>query len=338
MHIIGSSIPRSGHHFFIRMVKSILEKDMLYCEFYRQEGCCGQIPCKKSNRKRLTVQKNHDFDFSVPILDDQEYLIQIRDPAPQVLSHIEIASQLVKSNVHERHYWLSGRIHYFWRFFEKWVGRPRPNFMILDYDDLAISPQAVLGMFFQRYDLDVPVRRIVEATDAVSKKRSLNGKTKAYVPRRIEAKDILDLETLAIVESSVLSEVESLKPKRRLDEVDFSTSHLYRHAKALASLNSDDAGRAYEWAQLCVLEVPDNPMYHFTLARACTRLGQTQEALEAIEEGLSNAGDIGKFKTRLNRLKLHNQPKSVSTEPLRGVVAEAGTAVRHAPKRKSANP
>ncbi len=333
MHIIGASIPRSGHHFFIRLVKSILQKDMLYCEFYSQQDCCGEFPCKKRNRKPLTFQKNHDFDFSLPIIDDQEYLVQIRDPAPQILSHIEIASPLVKSNVHERNYWLSGRINYFWRFHEKWVGKPRANFMMLDYDDLAMSPAAVLGMFFQRYNLDVPVHKIVSATDAVSKKRSLNGKVKEYAPRKIEPKDILDLDTLAIVESAILSEVPSLQEKRKLDRAKFCSSHLYWHAKALSALNSNDAGKGYDWARFCVEEVPDNPMYHLTLARICNRLGHTEELAEVVAAGLSVAGDVGQFKTRLNRMMPKPDPEQDAPDK---TATPPGEAAGPVPPRQAA--
>lgn len=315
MHIIGSSIPRSGHHFFIRLVKSILHKDMLYCEYYSQQDCCGEFPCKKRNRKPLTFQKSHDFDFSLPVMDDQEYLVQIRDPAPQILSHIEIASPLVKSNEHERNYWLSARIQYFWRFHEKWVDNARSNFMVMDYDDLAMCPTALLGMFFQRYGLDVPVRKIVEATDAVSKKRSLNGKIKAYEPRKIEPKDVLDLDTLAVIESSVLSEIPSLQEKRRLHRVRFCNSHLYWHAKALSALSYNKPGKGYDWARMCIEEMPENPMYHLTLARVCNRLGRTEEMVEVLQAGLAVAGDVKQFKHRLERMLPDQEPEEPAAVP-----------------------
>ena len=60
VHVIGVSIPRSGHNFAVRLLQAAIPDDLFYCEYYGVPGCCQAVPCARRGTQPITFQKSHD--------------------------------------------------------------------------------------------------------------------------------------------------------------------------------------------------------------------------------------------------------------------------------------
>src|SRR5687768_10588784 len=91
VHLIGVSIPRSGHNLVVRLLQALFPLDLFYCEFYDVRGCCQAVPCARRGALPITFQKTHDFELNVPTdVPGAVYVILHRVPVPAVLSAREI--------------------------------------------------------------------------------------------------------------------------------------------------------------------------------------------------------------------------------------------------------
>ena len=98
------SIPRSGHHFLIKLLRAYFNdrstntQRMTYCEFYH---CCKTRPCRlydsdsSSSQARVHVQKSHDeflrrrdkeHEPPFEISNQGKHLVQFRHPIPSTIS------------------------------------------------------------------------------------------------------------------------------------------------------------------------------------------------------------------------------------------------------------
>lgn len=109
------SIPRSGLHYLQQNLQDIFDKQMSFCEWYQEPGCCKQMPCAvtgfansccRQDSAHLRMIKSHDFDLADPMFPTNQFLrriLLIRDPIfcltsywnLQALKHNEI---LLKAN------------------------------------------------------------------------------------------------------------------------------------------------------------------------------------------------------------------------------------------------
>src|ERR1041385_1979169 len=90
--LLGASIPRSVHHYLQRTLSRYFKSEIFYCEWYTPSDCCKQVPCTSRRDCRVTYQKSHDWDFSLPSnIADALYLVQFRHPVPEALSDRDLA-------------------------------------------------------------------------------------------------------------------------------------------------------------------------------------------------------------------------------------------------------
>src|SRR5215208_533293 len=90
-HLIGVSVPRSGHNLVVRLLQALCSDDLFYCERYRVETCCQAVPCVRRGTREVSFQKSHDLELDLPRdVADAFYLIQQRAPVPAMLSAREM--------------------------------------------------------------------------------------------------------------------------------------------------------------------------------------------------------------------------------------------------------
>ena len=98
VHLVGASIPRSGHHFLVQILQQLLGPAFAHCEFYGPDDCCRSIPCRRFGDVQLFFQKNHDLDLTLPAsLEGVTYVVQYRDPVMSALSDREHRAFLSKA-------------------------------------------------------------------------------------------------------------------------------------------------------------------------------------------------------------------------------------------------
>src|SRR5688572_21332332 len=149
IHLIGISIPRSGHNFVVRLLQALFPLDLFYCEFYDVRGCCQAVPCARRGALPITFQKSHDFELDVPTdVPDAVYVILHRVPVPTVLSARDLYAddygEEVAADRGEYAVWLGRNAEYYVSFTERWIQRLPPRSALIDYDDLARAPAAAL--------------------------------------------------------------------------------------------------------------------------------------------------------------------------------------------------
>lgn len=298
-HLVGASIPRSGHHFLVDLLKQLLGETFRYCEFYEEYGCCGRVPCvAPTGAARVHFQKHHDLDLSLRTdLPGVLYVVQTRDPVMSTLSDRELVARMDSEaracDRDESVLWLGRKASYYQRFVEKWVHRPPARHLPLPYDDFVADPAAALLRLTAACGLDVGEARVGAAVAAVAGRRAAprDDLAEQFTRRTATDSPYLDADLLAAFESLLLDRLPELRPGRRLADVDWRTSpvtHVYESEQALAAgdvlgaLGHLDAARALE---------PRNR--HLLGARAdlLARLDRTDEALVAAQAAADLAPD-----------------------------------------------
>lgn len=177
------TFPRSGHHFLINILMSYFESagiEFAYCEYYSH---CRTFPCSDS---RLFIYKNHDFEGDIPILDDIDYIVQIRHPYMAIQSFFDISLYHDPQNIENlsskpfKNFFRSKRISnlsyksfnkflraqvsYYRRFCRKWL-KIAPTFII--YEDLVNNPIEKARMVLKRiWNQEVDAEAIKYAVDS----------------------------------------------------------------------------------------------------------------------------------------------------------------------------
>src|SRR4051812_41302305 len=63
--VFGKSIPRSGHHYLVRLMLAYYGEELRYCRygFNNNDDCCHRLPCSRrfNGRNVIFFQKSHDF-------------------------------------------------------------------------------------------------------------------------------------------------------------------------------------------------------------------------------------------------------------------------------------
>lgn len=90
VYLETKSLPRSGLHFMRNSLESLLQQHFSFCEWYKQPGCCRQMPCavtgyasESKGVPMLRMVKSHDFDLLDPVYAAEgaiRRLILVRDP------------------------------------------------------------------------------------------------------------------------------------------------------------------------------------------------------------------------------------------------------------------
>jgi tetratricopeptide (TPR) repeat protein len=263
-HLVGVSIPRSGHNFLVSLLREIVGTGFRYCEFYTPDDCCRAVPCTRTSGAKVFFQKSHDFDLDVPTdLEGVVYVVQIRDPAMALLSDREylgtMTSEDLAADRDEYLVWLGRKAWYFEHFFDKWVRRlPESHRVLIEYDGLVENPRdelqrllAACGRELPEAEIDGAIARTATRAAAPPAAR---GST-PFVRRSLAASRFLDEELLPVTESLLLDRVPELAGKRRLARV--------------------------EW--------DEHPVACVYRAEGARRRGELPEALAEIERGLASA-------------------------------------------------
>ncbi|MGE0735271.1 MAG: tetratricopeptide repeat protein [Alphaproteobacteria bacterium] len=234
MQLLGASIPRSGHHYLVRMLRSTLGSRLYYCEKYTAVDCCNAIPCTKASGHDLVFLKSHDFDNELdPARTDVRYLVQYRNAVEAIVSDRELYvvqnAPAVTENEGQYAYWLGERAHYFIRFARKWLRHPRDHHFLLDYDDLLREPaerlRALLKFCGVAFD-DNALRHAVQEQSLLRDQVVANSNvmvTTAFSTRRIEDSRFYEPTLLGSFEAVLAESAPELVthrrfPKSRVDD------------------------------------------------------------------------------------------------------------------------
>ena len=207
-HLIGVSIPRSGHHFLVDLLRTLLPDDFRYCEFYAQSDCCRAVPCTRPSAASIFYQKHHDLDLALPTaLAGVRWVVQVRDPVMSTLSDrehiVRLETEARAADRDEYVVWLGKKAYYYERFFEKWVLPGAADRVVIDYDDLVAQPAHALRRLTTFCDVAVDDERIMDAVAEIAGKRAdpLGGVEEAFTRRTLPASRFLDPSLLPAFES-----------------------------------------------------------------------------------------------------------------------------------------
>jgi hypothetical protein len=160
-HVLGVSMPRSGHHFVEQILFNTLKSEFSYCEFYGA-GCCKKIPCISeahltTKTTGLFLQKSHDFNLDDPLTVPSTFrMVQYRSPVPRALSDFELrVKRGLPDNIPTFRNYLVNEAWYFHRFYKKWIEGRRPDFLILTYEELTSDPFKAIQSLLRFVDISV---------------------------------------------------------------------------------------------------------------------------------------------------------------------------------------
>jgi len=232
--LIGASIPRSGHHYLVRVLRATLGSRAYYCERYTVGTCCTAIPCTRASGHDLAFLKSHDLDDELdPTRTDVRFVVQYRNAVEAILSDRELyVARMHPETVWdagEYAYWLGKRAAYLIRFARKWLRNPRAHHYLLDYGELTRAPAASLrrllafcGVAFDETSLRAAIGKQSKIRDS-----HVPGTIKTVLarfnPRRIESSANYDPNLLAPFEALIADAAPELAahryfPNARVDE------------------------------------------------------------------------------------------------------------------------
>lgn len=227
--LIGASMPRSGHHFLVRLLKGVLGRDLQYCEFYTPADCCRQMPCTKRTGAAVIYQKQHDRQGEVPQdVAHALYVVQHRHPLPQALSdrELNLSDALARHPgpwrrsraYHEQ--WLAAQAAYVRRFHDRWIAAGPPNAIRIAYERLSVEPEAVLGELLAAAGLPPRPDRIAEVVAAERGVRVSGalGASRRFTPRRIEDSPAFEPDLHGAYEDWLLPRIPAFGFERLLPE------------------------------------------------------------------------------------------------------------------------
>lgn len=292
VHLVGASIPRSGHHLLVRLLKELYGGDFGYCEFYTPVDCCRQVPCARTEGFRLYLQKNHDLDLKLSTdVSGVLYVVQHREPTLGALSDREYVADLGEeeraADRDEYVVWLGKRAAHYVRFYRKWIGRPPVRSFLVEYEELRSEPARVLAGLLAACGLPAPdpaalAGAVARATEKVAPGHVLLSE-RVFRARTLEASRFFDEDLLSAYEAAIsasLPEAPFVRrfPPRAFEEHPVGLAFLAE--LALAEGRAKDALGLYRRA--CEAE-PENP---FLLAELAP--------LVAAEESVAGAVDLAR--------------------------------------------
>ena len=193
-HVVGISMPRSGHHYLERLLRGYFGPRMGYCEFYTPPDCCKQVPCSRAAARAaeldLFYQKNHDHALDLQ-LDERRVsclLIQYRHPVYRSASNFPLECQdrpYLDTEAHLQ-YWLALEADYYVRFWKKWI-TPSPDAgtrVLLQYESLLRDPFEALTRVMKALDMIVDVPKLGRVIERNSR-RGNEGKN--FRPRTLDS-------------------------------------------------------------------------------------------------------------------------------------------------------
>jgi hypothetical protein len=157
------SLPRSGHHFLILLLRDYFRETVHYCESYAPLNCCRNIPCVKPFNPNFTnrymIQKSHDFELKDIKSTAFKYVIQHRAIITRMQSNFELAilnphSGLKDTRDDFQKFCLLEAERSI-EFYKKWLGDDGLNKCIMTYEELIENTGKTLARVI-RYIADDP--------------------------------------------------------------------------------------------------------------------------------------------------------------------------------------
>jgi len=268
VHVLGVSMPRSGHHLLEMILKNTLGDKFSYCEFY-EDNCCKSIPCQSQTRKELAVnklflQKSHDFDFVDPISIPGTFrVVQYRSPVPRSLSNYELYLRNgVEDNIGTFRRFLVHEALYCCKFYKKWIEKPTSKLFILTYEELTGDPLRAVVHFFRYIKLPVDLDKLSEGIDQSIGRRGRDNAP--FVPVEVLSHRYANYPVLANFERIVLRNCPGYFPMRYFSSDDPDNSQIGIIFRAKQAIDAADRELAIALAEAAYAQDHDP-----ALARLC---------------------------------------------------------------------
>jgi tetratricopeptide (TPR) repeat protein len=283
VHIIGASMPRSGHHFLVRILQRILGAAFFYCEFYTPQSCCRKIPCRRRGEFPITFQKNHDFDLGLSTrIARVSYVVQYRDPVSAALSERELVErqygQFVAAHLGDMEFWLAQKIHYYELFFRKWVDPPPANSISIDYDELKNDPELSIVRLLRWLGLNHEPGAVHQAIVEVA---SLRDEQNAFRERIVSRSRYFQQRLFEVFESILVDKLAILPDKRKLARVEYEQTPMYMAYRSVRARGRGALSDALRFAREATELSPNNPALWENLAEVFRRVMRDEAADEA---------------------------------------------------------
>jgi len=145
-----------------------------YCEFYT---CCCQTPCKYNSE----YQKTHDFDFDLPIKDDQKYIFLYRKNKIEQLEayyryiHKTTSSDYTsKSEYNNLIQFCNDESYYYDELVEKYANPKRDNILCVDYNEFVNDPHKEFCKIIAFVGFNSDATSIDQFPEIIVKRRQLD--------------------------------------------------------------------------------------------------------------------------------------------------------------------
>lgn len=261
IHVLGASMPRSGHHLLEMILKNALRDRFAYCEFY-EPGCCKSIPCvleSKIGGASIFMQKSHDFEFTDPVIVPGTYrIIQYRSPVPRALSNYELhLKNGCEDTVRNFRDFLIDEALYFARFYEKWISNCSPQHHLLGYEELTGHPVKAALDFFAYIDMPIDRDRVIEG---VAEAITIRGRDQsAFVYSNVYAHRYASHPLLANFEDLAIASCPGYYPLRYFPVTNSPESLIGLLFAARKALNEGHRALALSLAEAAVKQHPRDP-------------------------------------------------------------------------------
>ncbi len=262
VHVLGVSMPRSGHHIFEMILKNSFEGEFAYCEFY-ETNCCRKIPCtsithSKFQRNGLFLQKSHDFNFKDPLTAFGVYrLVQYRSPVPRSLSNYELHLRNgAKDTIQTFRNFLVNEAIYFYKFYKKWIALRSSNFFFLTYEKLIADPLDAVLAFLRFIQIEQDAERI---SDGIARSIGWRGRdNKPFVAADVSSHRYAQYPVLANFEDIVVRNCPGYFPVRYFSVTDSENSLIGVMFNAMKAIDSEDRDLAISLTEAAYVQDADN--------------------------------------------------------------------------------
>lgn len=289
VHLVGASIPRSGHHFLVRLLKDLLGSDFGYCEFYTPVDCCRRVPCVRTEGFRLFFQKNHDLDLQLAAdVHGVLYVVQHREPTLGALSDREYLADLGEADRaadrDEYVVWLGKRASHYVRFYRKWIERPPSRSFLVEYEELRGNPAGAVMGLLAKCGLSEPdpaalAEAVAKSIGMVAPGHALLA-DRVFRPRTLMSSVYFDEDLLPAYEAAISASLPEAPFVRRFPPGAFEehpVGLVFLAEMARAGGKTPEALSLYRRASQ---KAPENPFLLAELARLVAAHGSKAEAVE----------------------------------------------------------